>query len=87
MPPLPEMKKTTGQDQIIDSEKDLLRIGIGQLNPTFVTCTKTIKAIVATSCKTRVIAQDAALAMAGLGFAGCAKTTPHLHRFNPLNLT
>ena len=87
MPPLPEMKGAPRQNRIFDSENDLLGIAIAQLHTTCVARTKAIKAIVASSGKTQRVTQDSALAMAGLGFAGCSKTTPHLNRFNPLNLS
>ena len=87
MPPLPEMKGATGRDRILDSENDLLGLGMAQLHPSFVARTKAIKAIVASSGVAQVVAQDSAPAMAGLGFAGCTKTAPDLHWFNPLNRT
>ena len=87
MPPLPEMKEAAGRDGILDSENDLMGIGIAQLHTPFVTRTKAIKAIVAASGKTQGVGQDSTLAMAWLSFAGRSKTTPNLHWFNPLNLT
>jgi hypothetical protein len=86
MPPLPELQGPAGDHRVGNAEVDLVRVGTAELHTAHVAGTDMIKAIVAASGETRAIAQGAALAITGLRFAGCAKATPHLHRFNPLDI-
>jgi hypothetical protein len=86
MPPLPELQGPVGDHRVFNGEVDLVWTDIAELNTAHVAGIDVIKAIVAASGETRAIAQRTALTMAGLGFAGCAKATPHLHRFNPLDI-
>lgn len=87
MPPLSEMQGAASGNCVLDSEDDLLWLGIAQLDTANVTCTNAIKSIVAANSETRSIAQRAALAIAGIGFAGCSKTAPHFNWLNPLDFT
>ena len=87
MPPLSETEGSVSYHRVFNYEGDLAWENVAELHAAQVTCTNAIETIMATSGKTKAITQHTALAISWLGFACCAKITPHLNRLNPLNIT